>query len=62
MNPIGQIIPIVAARLRVREGLVRIETVFDALHPGHSNYGVTIKSEQLQKEIRYVSVFSLNKM
>ena len=51
MNPIGQIIPIVAASLRVREGLVRIETVFDALHPGRSNYGVTIKSEQLQTEI-----------
>ena len=51
MNPIGQIIPIVAARLRVREGLVRIETVFDALHPGYSNHGVTVKSEQLQTEI-----------
>ena len=58
VNAKGQIIAIVAARLIVREGLLRIETVFDTFHSRHRNYGITVKSTNID----YVRVFSLNKM
>ena len=44
VNTVGEVVTVVAARLPVGEGALRIETVFNAVHPRYNSQGVTVKS------------------